>query len=60
MLLIKYYVIHKNHPKEIELCGRFQNMAHFNRFCNVEAWRGWIVSNVKVIKEEKDEQARAD
>lgn len=50
---------HKNHPKPIELCGRFTNWRHFARFRAVEEYRGWFLvpNSITVLNEADADQA---
>lgn len=50
LLLITYWVTCRNHPKEIELCGIFRDVAQFDRRVQEEQLRGWTVTRHEVIK----------
>lgn len=51
MMLILFTVSHLSHPRPIELCGKFESLKAFERFKIDEAYRGWIVQTVQVLRE---------
>ena len=46
---VLWYVVHRKHPGEIELCGIFRDIAHFEFVRAVEAARGWTVTRYDVL-----------